>query len=335
MSVICRRAFLVEASALLALSTVCRSQPADRLRRIGFMSLETAESEGGQEALKLFPEALRQRGYVEGENLLIDWRWANGRLPILPELAADLVRNKAEVIVARNNAPIQAAMKVTPTIPIVMLNGNFPVEDGLVKSLARPGGNVTGTSYWPSAETFGKHLQLLKELAPRTSRVAVLWIPNNSTTDLNQAIQTVLGRAASQLGMTIHYFDVRQPDDIPGALAAIASSKINAMFYRGEAMMRTRSSDIMAFLRDQRMASIAAIPTFAEAGGLAHYSLSGRSFFDRTAYYVDRILRGARPSDLPVEEPTNYEFVVNARTARSIGLTIPQKLLLRADRVIE
>jgi putative tryptophan/tyrosine transport system substrate-binding protein len=335
MSAISRRAILVEVSALLALPMVCRSQASERLRRIGFLSLETAESEGGQEALKLFTESLRQRGYSEGQNLIIEWRWANGRVSALPELAADLVRSKVEIIVARNNAPIQAAMKATPTIPIVMLNGNFPVEDGLVKSLARPGGNVTGTSYWPSIEIFGKHLQILKELAPRTDRVAVLWIPNSLAMSLNQAIQAVLGRAASQLGMTMHYFDVRQPNDIAGALADVAASRINAMFYRGEAMLRTRSNEIMAFLRDHRMASIAAIPTFAEAGGLAHYSLSGRSFIDRTASYVDRILRGARPSDIPVEEPTNFEFVINAGTAKAIGLTIPPKLLLRADRVIE
>ena len=330
-----RRALLVDFGALLTAPLVCHSQPADKPRRIGFLSLDTSESEAGQEARKLFPEVLKQRGYVEGVNLIIEWRWANGKIADLPDLAAELVRSKVELIVARNNAPIQAAMKATPTTPIVMLNGNFPVEDGLVKSLASPGGNVTGTSYWASAEVFGKHIQILKELAPRTDRVAVLWIPNIMGSKLNQAILAVHERAATQLGMTVHYFDVRQPEDIPPALNAIAASRINAMFYRGDAMMRTRTAEIMAFLRDHRMASIAAIPTFAEAGGLAHYSLAGRGFYDRTANYVDQILKGARPLDLPVEEPTSFELVINLRTAKAIGLTIPQRVLLRADRVIE
>jgi putative tryptophan/tyrosine transport system substrate-binding protein len=330
-----RRTLLAGVGALLTTPLVCRSQSADKPRRIGFLSLETADSEGGQLAQKLIPEALKQRGYVEGGNLVIEWRWSNGKIADLPELAAELVRSKVEIIIARTNAPIRAAMKATQTIPIVMLNGNFPVEEGLVKSLARPGGNVTGTSYWVSTENFGKHFQILKELAPRTDRVAALRNANFAATALNQAIQSVHKRAAAQLGMTVHYFDVRQPEDIGAALSAIAASGIKAMFYQGDAMMRTRTAEIMAFLRDHRFASIAVIPTFAEAGGLAHYSPDGRAFYDRTADYVGRILKGARPSELPVEEPTSFELVINLKTAKAIGLTIPPSMLQRADRLIE
>ncbi len=330
-----RRGLLIGAGALLATPLVCQAQPADKLRRIGFLSLETADSEGGQLAQKLIPAALKQHGFIERGNLFIEWRWANGKTADLPELAAELVRSKVEIIVARTNSPIQAAMNATKTIPIVMLNGNFPVEAGFVESLARPGGNVTGTSYWVSTDVFGKHIQILKELAPRTDRVASLRDASNPGSPLEQAIRLVLERSAARLGMTMHYFDVRQPMEIGAALNAIAASAIGAMFYSGSPMMRTRTAEIMAFLREHRLASIAPIPTFAEAGGLAHYSPDGRDFYDRTAGYVDRILKGARPSDLPVEEPTKYEFVINLKTAKANALTIPHNLLLRADRVIE
>ena len=213
--------------------------------------METADSEGGQLAQKLIPEALKPRGYIEGVNLIIEWRWANGIAANLPALAAELVRSKVEIIVARTNQPTEAAMKATPTIPIVMLNGNFPVEVGLVKTLSHPGGNVTGTSYWASAEVFGKHFQILKELAPRTDRIAVLRDATYAGTLLQQAILAVHKRATAQLGMTVHYFDVSQPEDIGPTLNAIAASGIKTMFYTGDPMMRTKTAEIMAFLRDQ------------------------------------------------------------------------------------
>lgn len=330
-----RRTFLVAAGSPLAAPLLGRSQPVGSPRRIGFLSLETANSEGGQLAQKLIPEALAQRGFVEGANLTIDWRWANGRIVALDELAAELVRSKVELIVARTNVPIQAAMKATQSIPIVMLNGNFPVEAGFVHSLARPGGNVTGTSYWVSPKVYGKHFQLLKELAPRTDRVAFLRGANAWEGPLGKAILAEHRMAASRLGMSVHYFDIRQAEDLRAALDAIAAAGIKAMLFQGDPLLRTRTDEIMAFLREHRMAAIAVIPTFAEAGGLAHYSPDGRAFYDRTADFVARILKGARPSELPVEEPTSYEFVVNLKTAKAIGLRVPQDLLLRATRVIE
>jgi putative ABC transport system substrate-binding protein len=330
-----RRVLLTALAGALTTPSVSLAQRAEKPRRIGFLSSESADSESGQLTRKLLPDALRQRGYTEGGNLLIDWRWANGNVADLPALAAELVRSKVEVIVARTNLPIQAAMAATQTIPIVMLNGNFPVENGLVKSLAQPGGNVTGTSYWATVDVFGKHFQILKELAPRTDRIAVLRNARYIGSVQEQAILAVHKRAAAQLGMTLHYFDVREPEDVAPALSAIAASGIKTMFYTGDPIMRTRTAEIMAFLRDHRMASIATIPTFAEAGGLAHYSPDGRGFYDRTASYVDRILKGARPSDLPVEEPASLELVINLKTAKSIGLTISRSVLQRADRVID
>ncbi len=335
MAPIGRRVLVVGAGAFLPRPLLGQSQAVDKPRRIGFLSLETADSEGGQQAQKLIPEALKQRGWTEGGNLIIEWRWANGKIADLPEFALELMRSKVEIIVARTNPPIQAAMKATQALPIVMLNGNFPVEYGLVQSLARPGGNFTGTSYWASTEVFAKHFQLLKELAPRTDRVAVLVNSRCAGDPQALAAQAVHKRAAAQLGMTVHYFDFSQPQDVPAALNAIAASGIKSMFDQGDSIMRVRTAEFMAFLRDQRMASIAAIPTFAEAGGLAHFSPVGTGFYERTASYVDRILRGARPADLPVEEPANFEFVVNLKTAKAIGLVIPQSALLRATAVIE
>ncbi len=330
-----RRALAAGAAALLTRPLHGLAQSSDRPRRIGFLSSETADSEGGQLARKLIPEALKQRGWIEGGNLVIEWRWANGKIADLPELAADLVRNKVEIIVARTNLPTMAAMKATQTIPIVMLNGNFPVENGFVQSLARPGANVTGTSYWASAEIFAKHFQILKELAPRTDRVAVPFNARWTGDPQTLAIQAVNKRTADRLGMTVAYFDFRQPEDIPAMLNAIAASGIKAMFYTGDPIIRTRTAELMAFLRDQRIASIATIATFAEAGGLAHYAPEVRGLFDRTASFVDRILRGAKPADLPVEEPTSFEFVINLKTAKALGLVIPQSALLRATTVIE
>jgi putative ABC transport system substrate-binding protein len=331
-----RRKLLAAVGSLALAPLACFAQAAGRVRRIGFLSLDTADSDAGQLARTLFPAGLRLLGHVEGGNLVIDWRWGDGKSADLARLAAELVRNKAEVIVARTNAPILAAMHATKTIPIVMLNGNFPVEAGLVASLARPGGNVTGTSYLISTEIYAKHIQMLKELAPGTDRVAVLWSGDlTGTRPVAEATRASLGRAATALGMTVHYFDVRQPEEVGSALKAIAASGIKAMWYSGSPILRTRTEDIIAFLRERRIASIANIPTFAESGGLAHYSPDGRDFYDRTASFVDRILKGARPAELPVEGPAKYEFVINVKTARLLGITVPPSLLARADRVVE
>ena len=324
-----RREFLIVAGTLLA-SSIVDGQGAEKRWRIGFLSLDTAASEAGRQARELFPPALAKLGYREGSNLNIEWRWADGKSGDLPELAAGLVRLPVDIIVARTNAPIVAAKNATRSIPIVMLNGNFPVETGLVESLAHPGGNVTGTSYI-SPETLAKQMQMLKEIVPRARRVAILGVDDRTA----QTMRASLNDAAESLGMTVRYYDVQSPERITDELEKIAASGTDALFYRGSPVLRTRTDQIMAFLQHRKLASIAIIPTFAEAGGLVHYAPDVQEYYDRTASYVDRILKGARAADLPIQQPTKFELVINLKTAKAIGITIPPAILVRADKVIE
>lgn len=331
MSSIGRRQFLIVAGTLLA-SPIVDAQRAEKRWRVGFLSLDTAASEAGRQALELLPSALGKLGYWDGRNLDIEWRWADGKSADLPELAVGLVRLPVDIIIARTNGPIVAAKNATRSIPIVMLNGNFPVETGLVENLAHPGGNLTGTSYI-SPETLGKQMQMLKEIVPRARRVAFLAVPDDKRTA--QTMRASLNHAADSLGMTVRYYDVQRPEEIADELEKIASSGTDAVFYSGAPVLRTRTDQIMAFLRDRKLASIAAIPTFAEAGGLVHYAPDVQEYYDRTASYVDRILKGARAADLPIQQPTRFELVINLRTAKAIGITIPPAILVRADKVIE
>ncbi len=327
-----RRQFLIVAGTLLA-SPLAAAQRAEKRWRIGILSLDTADSIAGRQVLELFPSALAKLGYREGSNLDIEWRWADGKTADLPELATGLVRLPVDIIVARTNAPIVAAKKATRSIPIVMLNGNQPVESGLVESLAHPGGNVTGTSYI-SPETLEKQLQVLKEIVPRARRVAVLWDPA-AVNRQGQTMRAPLDRAADRLGMTVRYYDVHRPEEVSGELEKIASSGADAVFFAGSSVLRTRLDQVTAFLRDRKLPSMANIPTFADAGGLAHYAPDVQEYIDRTASYVDRILKGARAADLPIHQPTKFELVINLETAKAIGITIPPAILMRADKRIE
>jgi ABC-type uncharacterized transport system substrate-binding protein len=320
------------AGTLLA-SPIIGAQRAEKRWRAGFLTLDTAASIAGRQTLEMFPAALAKQGYRQGSNLEIEWRWADGRSAELSELAAGLVRLPVDIIVARTNGPIVAAKNATRTIPIVMLNGNFPVETGLVESLARPGGNVTGTSYI-SPETLGKQMQVLKEVVPRARRVAALLVTAGDAYPYAQTTRISLNQAAGRLGMTVEFFDVEGPEQIVDALENIASSRTDAVFYTGSPILRTRTSQIMDFLRERKLPSIGTIPTFAESGGLVHYAPDTEEFYDRTASCVARILQGARPADIPIQQPTKFELVVNRKTADAIGITIPKAILVRADRVI-
>jgi putative ABC transport system substrate-binding protein len=329
-----RRRFLIVGGALLA-SPIANAQRAERKWRLGFLSLDTAESDAGRQALELFPPALAKLGYEEGRNLAIEWRWADGKSEDLTGLAAGLVRLPVDLIVARTNAPIVAAKNATRSIPIVMLNGNFPVETGLVASLARPGGNVTGTSYI-SPDFFAKQMQMLKEIVPRASRVAVLAAsPGSDGTRFEQMVRASLDDVGARLGMSLRYYDVQRPEEMSKVLSKMLSSRPDAVLYRGTPVLRTRTDQVTDFLIDRKLPSIATIPTFAEAGGLVHYAPDADEYFDRTASYVDRILKGARPADLPVQQPTKFELVINLKTAKAIGITIPAAIQVRADKVIE
>jgi putative ABC transport system substrate-binding protein len=328
-----RRRFALVLGAFALGPYFCFAQERTKAWRVGFLSLDTSGSVAGQSALEQFPAALAKLGYGEGRNLAIEWRWADGRTGALRELAAGLVRARVDVIVARTNDPIRAAMDATRSIPIVMLNGNFPVETGLVESLARPGGNVTGTAYI-SPETMAKAMQLLKEIVPRARRVAILWANASSTSQYAHIVRTSLNRAAGNLDIRTEYFEIRRPDDIGATLQEISSSNLDALCYLGSPIVRTRIDEIIAALLKSRLPSIATIPLFAERGGLVHYAPDTEEFFERTAEYVDRILKGASPADLPVHQPTKYELVINVKTAMAIGIAIPPAVLARADRVI-
>ena len=327
-----RRQLLIAIGALLT-PPIAYAQQAEKKWRIGFLSLDRTTSEAGQMALALFPAALDRLGYREGKNLEIEWRWAEGKSEDLAKLAAGLVRLPVDVIVARTSGPIAAAKNATRTIPIVMFNGNYPVELGLVESLARPGGNVTGTSYL-SLETHAKQIQLLREIAPNIRRLAVPWYGSGKTR-LEQLVRDSLANAAGKFGMAVQYFEFERSEEITGVLKKIAASKNDALWYRGDPVLRSRQEEIIALTRAQKMATVSNIPGFADEGGLVDYSPDAAEFLEQTASYVDRILKGARPADLPVHQPTKYQLVINLKTARAIGINVPQQILMRTDRVIE
>ena len=324
--------------AFFALGTVplaSFAQPSQRVRRIGFLSPDASASVSGLQARRMFPTSLRRLGYEEGNNLVIEWRWGEAKSETLPALAEELVRLKVELIVARTNDPIAAAKRATRTIPIVMLNGSHPVEMGFVESLPRPGGNITGTLY-SSSELIEKQIEILREVAPRAVRVAIPW---DSRRPRNIGFGKIradsVERAAARSGMKLLYFDVSRPDEVNAALDRIAASRVDALFFFGEPVLRGHLDDIVAFVLKQNIVSVGTVPNFADSGGLLDYSPDEQEFFDRTASYVDRILKGAHPADLPVEQPTRFDLVINLKTAKALGIKIPPTLLVRAARVIE
>lgn len=327
-----RRRLLIAAGGLL-FSTVSGAQRAERMRRIGFLSLDTANSDAGRGVREEFPPALEKFGWRQGINLEIHWRWADGKVAVLDALAVDLVRNSMDLIVARTNAPIRAAMKATTSIPVVMFNGNYPVEAGLVDSMARPGGNVTGTAY-VVPETQAKLLQLLKEVAPHVQRVAIPWAWASRPRE-GELLRGTLQDAAVRLGVTLQYIDVSSPDQITEVIHSIAKSRVEGLLFFGDPTSRSRTADFIAISRARKIAMVASIPGVADAGGLIAYAPVQEEFTEQTARYVDRILKGARPADLPVHQPTRYRLVVNLQTAKAIGIKVPQSMLARADSAIE
>jgi putative ABC transport system substrate-binding protein len=279
----------------------------------------------------VFFQRLRELGYVEGQNLSIERRFSDGKPERLPGLAADLVHLKVDVIVAASGPAPLAAQSVTKTIPILMTNQVDPVGSGLVVSLARPGGNITGLSQL-SAEIVGKQLALLKEVVPRVSRVAVLRNPTNKDPAL---LLKEVAVAARSLRIQPHTFEARGSEEFDGAFAAMTRERTGAGLVLGDPMFflhRTRIADLAA---KQRLAMMFVQREHAEAGGLMAYGASLSDMFRRAATYVDKILKGAKPGDLPVEQPTKFEFVINLKTAKALGLTIPPSLLGRADEVIQ
>ena len=278
-----------------------------------------------------FRRGLRELGYVEGRNVAIEWRWYVGRIDQIPALAAELVSLKVDVIVTSGTAAVQPVKQATSTIPIVMAISTYPDKMGLVESLARPGGNVTGLSNL-GPELVGKSLQVLKEIAPTVSRLAVLWNPGNRVETFT--FKEVLAVAPSA-GAEIQSIEVNRPEDYAAAFSAVTARRADALFAFGNSMNFKHRRLITDFAVKNRLPSLYQERLFVESGGLVSYAPSYIDLFGRASAYVDKILKGAKPADLPVEQPTKFELVINAKTAKALGLATPPSLLLRADQVIE
>jgi putative ABC transport system substrate-binding protein len=328
-----RRQFItLLGGAAAAWPVVARAQEAtSTIRRVGFLLPGVARTTAVRGLLEAFREGLKEYGWVEGQNISVDYRFAEGKEDALPGIAAALVQSWLDVIVAEGTPAIQAAKNVTQTVPIVMAVSNDPVGSGLVASLNRPGGNITGLSVL-SQELGGKRLQLLTEIIPGLARVAVLSNPSNPS---NTLLLEQTKAAAQSLGVEIHVAEVQGPDRFESAFAAIAAAHAGALIVLGDGMLYSQQPRIVTFAAASHLPALFGEKEGAEAGGLIAYGPSIPASFRRAAAYVDKILRGAKPADLPVEQPTKFELVVNLQTARAIGVTIPTSILLRADEVIE
>jgi putative tryptophan/tyrosine transport system substrate-binding protein len=316
--------------ALFVAPLAADAQQAGKVPRIGLLS--TTSPSDRPPLLDAFRQGLRELGWVEGQNIVIDYRYAEGRVDRLPDLAAELVRLKLDLIVSAGTQGVTAAKNATETIPIVMIGVRDPVGTGLIASLQRPGGNVTGVSGSAGLEIVAKQLELLKETVPKIRRVAILSNPANAYHQL--AIREV-NVAARSLGVQLQLLEARGPNEFDGAFAAMAKERVGALLVLSDAMLnshRTRLADLAA---RSRLPAAYGVRESVEAGGLMSYGPSFLDFYRRSAAYVDKILKGAKPADLPVEQPTKFELVINLKTAKALGLTVPDTLLARADEVIE
>ena len=316
---------------LLALCSSAEAQQPKKVPRIGYLStLDPALDSARSEGIRL---ALRELGYIEGQNIAIEHRSAEGKLDRQAELAAELVRLKVDIIVvAGGNTLIRAAKNATKTIPIVMAGAApDPVEAGFVESLARPGGNVTGLALLIS-ELAGKRLELLKEAVPKLARVAFLYDPALPAS----VLQLKDGQAAARaLGLTIQPWEVRGTEDFDRVFAALNKQRPDGLYVIASRQLNTNRKRIVGFALKSRLPSVYQNKESVDAGGLMSYGADQAESYRRIAYYVDKILKGAKPADLPVERPTKFELVINLKTAKQIGLTIPQSVLYRADKVIK
>jgi putative ABC transport system substrate-binding protein len=315
---------------LFALCTPAEAQQAKKIARIGFLSANS----GPPGSLVVFKEGLSELGWVEGKNITIEYRYGAGQGNKYSEFATELVRLKVDVIVAGpGNGTPRAAMRVTPTISIVGVALIDPVSNGLVASLARPGGNVTGLTFEITREQAGKNLELLKEVVPKVSRVAILRNPSVSThIDYSKEAE----RAAKVLGVTIQFAEMQAGNDkdLEKALGAVINERANGLLVTPHPFFIDRRQQIINFTAQHKVPAIYSSSGFVDDGGLMSYGPSGQDTWRRAAWYVDKILKGAKPADLPIEQPKKFEFVINLKAAKQIGVTIPQSVLFRADRVI-
>jgi putative tryptophan/tyrosine transport system substrate-binding protein len=324
---------ILVAMMLLAVGVTAQAQQPKKVSRLGYLSNADAATDSARaEGIRL---ALRDLGYIEGQNIAIEYRYAEGKVDRAPEHAAELVRLKVDIIVVASGDPwIRAAKDATKTIPIVMVGvGSDPVRAGFVESLARPGGNVTGLTAL-NRELGGKRLELLKEAVPKLSRVAVLYDPADPPS-LHE-VKELLPADADAVKLNIQPWEIRAVDDFEKVFAALNKQRPDGLYALGAGgIMRPNRKRIAEFALKSRLPSVSSSRESVEAGGLMSYGADLVDSYRRVAIYVDKILKGANPADLPIEQPTKFELIVNLKTAKQIGLTIPQQVLTRADRVIK
>ena len=307
------------------------AQPPGRVWRVGFLGPRKIVDVDIDVHFGAFRPAMRALGYVEGKNLIIEWRFADGKVERLPGLARELVNLKVDVIVAAGTPSTLAAQKAITTIPIVMVNIGDPVGSGFVKSLAHPDGNITGLSIM-SGEFGPKHLEMLLSAAPKVSRVSVLMNRENAS---HATLLKEVEAAAAKRNVKILPVEARTPEDIDKAFGAMAKEKSQAFIVAQDPIFIQQAGQIAQLAAKNRLPSIAGPREYAEAGGLISYGASNADGFRRSASYVDKIFKGRKPADLPVEQPTRFDLIINGKTAKALGLKIPQSLLIMADKVIE
>jgi ABC-type uncharacterized transport system substrate-binding protein len=320
---------VVFALRIVLVPLVIEAQPPERMRQVGVL-LHATGSEGGSSSS--FEAALHEHGWIKGRNVTVEYRYSGGRPERLADLATKLAHLRPDVIVAHTNPAVAAAKAATTTIPIVMVIAVDPVGAGLVASLARPGGNVTGVTFDVGDEIWAKRLELLREAAPEVVRVAVLWNPGYTP---NGNRWKAVGEAARKLNVALVSVEAQAVLDIESRFAIMAKERVRGLFVLGDPMLFRLRTQIADLALKHRLPSVSPYREGADAGGLIAYGVNIPGTFRHAARYVDKLLKGANPRELPVEQPTTFELVINLKTAKALGLTIPQTLLLRADQVIE
>ena len=315
--------------AVVVVGDLAEAQLPARILRIGILISTTASLQSTQ--VEAFRRRLRELGYIEGKNILSEYRYAEGKLERLPDLAAELLRLKVDVIVASTPRAVFAAKKASATIPIVFAVATDPVGLGLVSSLARPGGNITGLSLM-APDLDGKRLELLKESFPKVARVAFLWFPGGATGNL---ALTDMEAAANALGLKLQSLEVRNLEDFERAFARAKQEGAQALITTPHSLITTQQSQVLEFAAKNRLPAMYPASEFVEAGGLMSYGSNYADLWRRAADFVDKILKDTKPADIPVEQPRKFEFLINLKTAKALGLTIPPNVLARADRVIK
>jgi putative ABC transport system substrate-binding protein len=326
-----RRTFIrTLTGSLLAAPLAAEAQQAGKVYRIGYLSTPTRASV--ERVLQAFLRTLRELGWVEGQNLTIEYRWAEGDVERLPDLATELVRRKVDVIVAPAGSAALAAKNATSSIPIVMIFPSDPVEMRLVASLSRPGGNITGTTLTPGPEIFGKQLQILKETITHASRVAIL--SNPADPSFATQVREVEATARS-LHVRLQKVEARGPEEFDSAFSAMVQERAEALLVAGTSTFLAHRARVAELAVKGRLPTMFSFRENVEAGGLMAYAVNMTDFIGHAAVYVDKILKGAKPADLPIEQPTKFELVINLKTAKALGLTISQSVLARADELIQ